>query len=497
MHSLNQTVCLPLCITIFAAMTTPVLAETITINCNSRTGPDNTIRRGFVISLENNRKAVRNSIQKMAADGFTFMMGHRKLNLKKENGNADTCGYPEPEIYRDKNGDYRFRVDRNYAALLKTAAEAGLDILPQLSGTPPDFPRDPRYKRISEAERIANSKKNGGKGSKKGEPGKEFELPKPELWNAFADVVSDWMKAMEKDIRPHMKGVGDFGIVWIGTEEVAHTIGLRVGVPESENDKAEHIERYIAHWSKLARAAKAKGLETGGFQLNASNAKHFMFMAKNMLLEEHLPPLRFITLQNYKADEKNRQLLTQMRKALATLRAKRPDLYGDTRLLFNRYGWDKRNKSGKNGRFNSAMSIRMMLDSEKHLFDHADICYGYGFMAEGGDRMTTWIYPWMNRLGKKRHAISGLPARTDAFAFSGEEDVRIALWNNGKDAHTISVKLKNCPDLKGSLYAMKGTGRILEGKEMKSSLGITWDADSATIRGIELPADCFILITLE
>lgn len=497
MHTLNHTVCLSLCITIFAAMPPSVPAATITVDCNSRTGPDNTIRRGFVVSLEDNREAVRKSIQKMAGDGFTLMMGHRKLNLRKKNGNANTCGYPEPEIYRDKNGDYRFRVDRNYSALLETAAKAGLDILPQLSGAPPDFPRDPRYKRRSEAERVANSKKNGGKGSARGEPGKEFELPAPELWDTFADVVSDWMKAMEKDVRPHMKGGGDFGVVWIGTEEVAHTIGLRVGVSEGKNDKTEHIERYIAHWSKLARAAKAKGLETGGFQLNASNAKYFTFMAEQMLLEENLPALRFITLQNYKADEKNEELLTEMRKALETLRAKRPRLYSDTRLIFNRYGWDKRKKSGKNGRFNSAMSIRMMLDSEKHIFDHADICYGYAFMAEGGDRMTAWVYPWMNRLGKKRHAISGLPARTDAFAFSGERDVRIALWNSGKEAHTLSVQLKKCPDLKGRLYAMKGTGRILEGKEMKGSLGITWDADSAAIRGIELPPDCFILITLE
>ncbi|MCG8685498.1 MAG: hypothetical protein MI892_11520, partial [Desulfobacterales bacterium] len=402
---------------VFALVSFQTIAQTtVQVNCSEKAQSSNTVKRGYLYNNEDYRNAHLDKIADDAAAGAKIVMLHRKINLDKTGTGEDEFGNLGNEIYGDTVNGFQYRLDGNYVDFMAKVRELGLEVLAQINGTPPDFPRDPNYKRVPEEIRVVIK---GIEGSK-GEIDKDFEIPPPSQWEAFATVMSQWMAAMEDSVAKVATTNKDVQIIWCGSEEVTHTIGWPVLPETGEIDslwikgestaqmraeaKKINIERYADMWSILSKKLDSLGIQDGCVQNNASSLDHYIDLRNQLLLEKNLPPTDFITIQNYKghSGDITKQIIDNLVADIQALRSADAK-YDNTKILFDRYAFTKGVGEDANE------TVCGYLESEAHMMKNIDYMYGYCTNA-GRDLNVSQIMSWLNFAPETSRPISGLPA---------------------------------------------------------------------------------------
>ncbi len=455
-------------------------AATLTVDFSESGGPDNTLKRGWVVPFGRNTQETRDTIRACARLGMEIINGHRKMNLDNTGESEDHAGSAGLEIYK-RGDEYKWRVDPNYVEVLKASRDNGLTVFAQVSGTSPAFDIDPEFFRLP-----FETRRDEGH-SKQGEPGKEFELPLKDQWDDHARVVSDWMRGVDKEVALRANREGE--IIWIGSEEIAHTLGARKGEHLTQKAKKESIRRYVEFWTPLARNLRDMGLRSGGIQNNASNKGPLYDLTGDEMLR-HKTPVDFITIQNYQG-ENNGPILNQLRGILNKMKESRPKLYADTKIVFDRYGWMKRNRGA--ARYEGAEGIVHGLKAELVALDNCDILYGYCHMNARPESMTSKVFPFLNSMPVTRCKVSNPTVGLGSFAFGDESKFSMAVWNSSDSpTHEIVIKLKGrpAPYDEFNLTVQKGAGTKI------SDTDLSWDRSSDEIRGLALNPNEFALIAL-
>lgn len=453
----------------------------LTVDFSQSGGPDNTLKRGWVLPFGNNTQEARDKVGASAKLGMTIINGHRKMNQDNTGKSADTAGSAGLEVYREGD-EFKWRVDPNYVALLRLARDNGLTVFAQVSGTSPAFDIDREFARLP-----FETRRDEGH-SKQGEPGKEFELPVKDQWDAHAKVVSEWMRGVDKAVASRAKREGE--IVWIGSEEIAHTLGAREGQHGTVEAKVESVKRYVEFWTRLARNLRDMGIRSGGIQNNAANKGPLYDLTGEEMIRRRTP-VDFITIQNYQG-ENNERILNQLRGILSKMKGSQPELYANTKIMFDRYGWKKKNKGA--ARYDGAEGIVHGLKAELVALNNADIFYGYCHMNARPDSMTSDVFPFLNLMPAPRPKVTISTTGVGSFAFGDKSEFSMAVWNSsGEPAREIVIKLAERPAPYDGfkLTAQKGVGVKI------ADCALSWDKGADKIRGLTLNPSEFALITLE
>jgi hypothetical protein len=470
----------------FAAMALPPASSaaspaTLTVDFSQSEGPDNTLKRGWVMPFERNTQEARDKIEACAELGMEIINGHRKLNLDSTGESDDQAGGAGLEIYKQGN-EFTWRADPNYVELLKLSRDHGLTVFAQVSGTSPAFDIDPEFSRVPFETRLAE------RHSKQGERGKEFELPVKDQWDDHAKVVSEWMRGVDKEVASRATREGE--IIWIGSEEVAHTLGAREGEHGSQKSKEESVTRYVEFWTPLAGNLREMGIRSGGIQNNAANRGSLYDLTGDTMARLQTP-VDFITIQNYQG-ENNGRILNQLRGIMDRMRESRPELYADTKILFDRYGWRKRNKGA--ARYDGAEGIVHGLKAELVALDNADILYGYCHMNARPESMTSEVFPFLNGMPVPRCKVTNFTEGVGSFAYGDESKFSMAVWNaSDSPAFELLIRLEGRPSQYDGFHltAQKGAGAKMGDPDL------AWDRGADEIRGLTLNPNEFALIVLE
>jgi hypothetical protein len=470
---------LVLCIAMLLCMELlPASAATVTVDCGTADSlPDATLKRGWVMPFERNTQETRDRIRACAELGMEIINGHRKLNLDNTGKSEDYVGSDGLEIYQ-RGDEYKWRMDSDYVELLKLSRDNGLTVFAQVSGTFPAFDIDPEFSRLPFETRLAEGH------SKQGERGKEFELPVKDQWDDHARVLSNWMQGVDKEVASRAKRQGE--IIWIGSEEIAHTLGARKGEHGTAESKAESVKRYVEFWTPLAMNLRDMGIRSGGIQNNASNKGPLYDLTGEEMIRLKTP-VDFITIQNYQG-ENNEPILNQLRGILNRMKDRRPELYADTKIVFDRYGWKKRNRGA--ARYEGAEGIVHGLKAELVALNNSDILYGYCHMNARPESMTSQVFPFLNSMPIERRDIANPNPSLEAFSCANNSKFSLAIWNTGT-YQDITIKLNNSPGYDGStLQVKKGSGASL------SVIPATWESGSQEISGFSLDVNEFALISM-
>ena len=470
---------LVLCIAMLLCMEPlPASAVALTVDCGTASSlPDATVKRGWVLPFERNTQETRDIIRACAGLGMEIINGHRKMNLDNTGKSEDYVGSAGLEIYR-QDDEYKWRADPGYVELLKFSRDNGLTVFAQVSGTSPAFDIDPEFSRLPFETRLAEGH------SKQGERDKEFELPVKDQFDDHARVLSDWMRGVDKEVASRAKRQGE--IVWIGSEEVAHTLGARKGEHLTQKAKEESVQRYVEFWTPLARNLREMGIRSGGIQNNASNKGPLYDLTGDTMIKFQTP-VDFITIQNYQG-ENNEPILNQLRGILSRMKESRPGLYADTKIVFDRYGWKKRSRGA--ARYEGAEGIIHGLKAELVALNNSDILYGYCHMNARLESMTSEVFEFLNDMPIERRDIANPDPGLDAFSCASNSKFSLAIWNTGT-YQDITIKLNNSPGYDGStLLVKKGSGAGL------AVISATWESGSQEISGFALDVNEFALISI-
>lgn len=466
---------------LFSALCLNAGAEEIAINYHS-SEPDVNIKRGYILRDAVNKKNERTiaKIRESAELGMKMIALPKDLNqFDTQYRNSGVKNYCR--AYRSKGGEYfggdgqreEFQADggihinTEYLEICKTARDAGLQLVIQMTGLPSEGRDDGSVRHLV----PTDSKRRFH------ESARFYALPAPGAYEENAQLQFAYMTALQKEL-----DVDD--IIWCGNQEPSHTAGYPGGKKTREGT-ADNIRDYVKVWNPVARLLAGNNMRCGGIQLN--QASHEYRHAAETLAELNVP-LDFFTIQNYKA-EKNTRII---RDAIRSL-DKYKTLKG-RKILFNRYDYsDSKHARGRTGRFATSAGMIEYLKAERVIFDNADRIYGYNlFAGSQGFEMMNRVVAWLNSLPPSRKGMEGVPHGCGGFAFADEEHLYIAIWNEA-DAKTVidTVILKGFPaTIKGKVSAMMGSGRTL--KDISET--IRWAPRKKTIEGIALEPREFILL---
>ena len=484
----------------------------IQVNCDQLAQGKNTVKRGYLSSLEEYKNSLINKFNQYASDGYQMMMLHRKLNvdyndsdiyqdyIDQATNNTNWIGYPEQEVYSVIDGldtTYNFRVDDNFVNMLTQAADAGLEILFQLNGTFPDIEIDPNYKRVPYETRLIVE------GSKKGEQHKEFEIPPPYLFDKYNTVISDWINAIEDSVRNRAQNASETKFIWCGSEEITHTIGwptdengnlnqlwLEGEETDSMRTKAKelNISRYTQMWSGLSKKLEAYGIIDGGIQLNAANIDQYSFFGDQLQAAINQPPMDFITIQNYKGHKKTTEIIDSLKLVIDQLRSF-DEKYHKLKIIFDRYGFKKDSDS-----YTLSKSACSFLDAEQHIITNSEYFYGYCMMPGYYDSLIGDVATWLNNAPELKRPVINLPQNVNAMVFSNQEQLNLVVWNNSNSTFSEEMEIINLPNYysENTLLAQVGSVDLLE-----NATTYNFDYSTGTLSGFNLQPDDFALITLQ
>ncbi|MGN0189570.1 MAG: hypothetical protein ACI395_08660 [Candidatus Cryptobacteroides sp.] len=391
--------------------------------------------------------------------GFGIFNGIRSLAKDPITNPA----YPFGEFYFDEDSK-KFGTSQveEFTSIRKFAENLGFEMISQIGGTAEyaGFETDKRY--------TWNSP--------------DFApLPSPEYMSEFQRCFTEF--AINAD-----KAVGeDFHSIWIGTQEITHTIGYPGGV-QTQQAKEDAIDRYIDYWKPVSDALRDAGARTGGLQLNSDNALYGLYeYAARKMVEKELQ-VDFLTYQFYQWG-----VTAGMEKALEALEIYRKT-YPETKIIIDRGGFDKLIETDMT---ESEALIRFFLKGEKACLDNADKIYAYTLdRATNGfdsvkDNLEWKTKFWMNGVHGKRLQMSNLPEGIDGFITESETGIRGVLWNSGNSPVRTGILLKNfnCP--KTRLEISLGSG------DKMSDVIVEWSPSKGRIGEFTLNPFEFVLIGTE
>ena len=434
----------------------------IVVDAASAEGPDIKYKRGFAgpgVGGFFYSKKMCTFLETLASCDVTIYNGIRSLTKDY----LDNGDYPCCEFYYDtEEACYKTSQSEKFSSIRQFADGLGLEMISQVGGTAEyaGFRVDENY--FWHTPDFA-------------------PLPCEEDMAEFQRCFIEF--AVEAD-----RAVGEgFHSIWIGTQEVAHTLGYPDGI-QTQAAKEEAIDRYVDYWKPISDALRAAGARTGGIQLNSDNAKSGLYeYAVNRMLEKELQ-LDFLTFQFYQWGD--REVMTTAVEALERYNR----VYPETKIIINRGGYEKLVEEGMT---ESEAVIRFFLEGEKACLDFADKIYAYtldcsvnGFQ----NRLETVDWQtkvWMNRLNGRRCAMSQVPNGMDGFFVTNGQGIYGVLWNESEEPLDVKLRFDNGPIPASKATVYKGTGSLL------SPLGyVSWNADKALLSGISLGSYEFLLLEI-
>ena len=189
----------------------------------------------------------------------------------------------------------------------------------------------------------------------------------------------------------------------------------------------------------------------------------------------------YFTIQQYKAEVTNTQILSSVRSALVKYG------YSTTKkVLFNRY----QHRVG----FSTSSDLIEILKAEKAVIDNADMVYGICYEGDMfNSTMWTDTYQMLHRMKEDRRPFELLPSGIDGFSASSSSRFFAVLWNTGT-SKKINLNLKNTPT---GLNTKTLTVKIANGSSISNSTTAKWSSSAKTISGFSIPANGYALIELK
>lgn len=410
---------------------------------------------------------------------------HAENGMKIYNGTRRLACDPKTEdFYIDENDKPATKQIDEYVNIKKYANEVGLQLICMMDGTPswviktdkdfhwgdPDFKNEP----IADHAPLPET----------GEPMEQYQ-----------NLLIKFAKESDESVAP------DYHSIWIGTQEIAHTIGYTDGTSTIEHKK-EAIDRYIEFWKPIADGIKANGGKVGGIQLNSSNAndggQHNLYdYAVEKMKEENLI-LDYLTFQFYQWGEE----MPMQRAAEAVRKYQEIMNLPDTRLIIDRGGSTKITDMTKS----EAGQFILFLQGEKYCMNEADVVYAYTLDDGVGDFVRNKRYNeikwqtkyWLMKCGdpespNKRRELKNLPEGLDGFMTTKGNDLYGVIWNtgvSGMNKQKIRLQLTNTQaTYTGTPTVYKASGNTLTEVKCKLSNNI--------ISGVSLYSDEYLLIELK
>ena len=368
-----------------------------------------------------------------------------------------------------KNDDgYHFTLDPMLLENEKKSIETGVEIVNQVSGTPPIFPT----------------------GHAKPSFGHANYFPLPDEGSPMEDwqhLFIEWVTCLDKAV-----GGDAYHSIWLGTQEPTHTLGESRGhgyESKAEAEKEENISSFADFWRPIAKGLRAKGALVGGIQLNSGYARHYQ-RAIDILKEKDLE-LDFLTFQMYQlADPECLDLAIE---ALKSYRAK----YPRASILINRGLWFKQMESeskervGRRAGHDTSRGMIYFLRAEKLIQERSDFIYGYCIGKPGTDDNMTWtILRWLDEAPKGRRTLNGMPSGIDGFFLSDDSKGCVAVWNDNAEACSLNVSISHFDKIDGGkMRLLAGSGTKIHDCSDKIHL------NESTIEGISLESDQFALLS--
>ena len=458
--------------------------DNIIVDMSSHGGPDIAYWRGAQGPGQNGffyNEEQKECLRIHAEHGMKIYNGTRRLACDPEKGDFF--------FTKDKDGNKIPATDpiEEYVDIKKYAHDVGLELICMLDGTPSsviEIERDYHWGDPNLPDKPEDAIADHAPLPDEGKPMEQFQ----KLFIEFAQE-SDYAVAP------------DFHSIWIGTQEIAHTIGYKDGKVTIENKK-EAIRRYIDFWKPIAEGIKAIGAKVGGIQLNSSNAndggQHDLYDYAVEQMKEKGLVLDYLTFQFYQWGNE-----LPMQRAAASVRKYQQIMnLPDTKLIVDR------GSSGKisDQSLSKAGQFIVFLQGEKYCMNEADVVYAYTLDNGVGDFVRNeryneleWLTKyWLMNCGdpqspNQRRSITGLPEGLDGFMTTKGNDLYGVIWNTGitgLNPQKIEIELTNTQaTYTGSPIVYKASGETLSKVNCRLRDNI--------ISGVTLYSNEYLLIELK
>lgn len=433
---------------------------TVVINCETNL-PDVNYKRGTAApgmgGFFDNVKT-REYLDYQRSIGMTIFNGIR--NLFKD-GQTN-------EFYFE-NGEYKNQQIPKFTNIRKYAGDLGFELISQVGGTPTNsnYEFDSTYYKQPWGD---TSDTDFAPIPKEGKSMQEFQ-------RNFAE----WAINADKAIAP------DFHSIWIGTQEIVHTIGFPGGIQyDTDANKKLNIRRFTDYWKPISDTLRAAGAKTGGLQLNSSNANMYNY-AVDYMIQQKLQ-LDYLTYQFYQWGD-TADLVAAVK---ATKRYSQA--YPGAKMIIDRGGHSKLVPDGAS----AAQAVIYFLVGELGAMNYADWVYAYtpdrqiNGMDQDKNTLLWLTRAWINTIGNKRCSLMDLPAGVDGFVTRTDKKLSAAIWNRSSIPQQFGLKITN-----STLGAdAKLTAKLASGKSFVRS-SARWNAATNTVDSISLKPFEYILLDLE
>jgi hypothetical protein len=374
------------------------------------------------------------------------------------------------EFYQE-NGVFKNQQIPKFTDIRKYTHDAGLEIISQVGGTPRNsgYAFDTTFRKKPDPTFY--------------EPDVDF-APIPaegESMSEFQRNFSEW--AINAD-----KAIGeDFHSIWIGTQEITHTIGFRDGV-SNNTTKQEAIRRFVDYWKPISDNLRAAGARTGGVQMNSGTTGLYNY-AVDYMIQQGLQ-LDFITYQFYQWGD-----TSDFVKAVEAL-DRYNKVYPEAKIIVDRGAGGKILPEGVTA--NSSRGIASFLKGELFAMNHADKIYAYTLDQGVNNTVSNYdddafnVKNWLNNMGTIRCGLTGLPNKMNGFVTRTDKKVTAAIWNWSNSAQSLNLKVENGNFAPGTQLTIQH----IHGVDMINSTA-SWNDTTNTIEGIELDTFDLVFIDLE
>jgi hypothetical protein len=297
----------------------------------------------------------------------------------------------------------------------------------------------------------------------------------------FQRNFAEWAINADKAVAP------DFHSIWIGTQEIAHTIGFPGGnVNDTHENKKLNIRRFTDYWKPISDSLRAAGAKTGGLQLNSSNSKSVQLcggLYDSTRFAFRLSYFPVLPVGRYH------------RFGGAVNATKRySHTYPGTKIIINRGSHGKLVPSGAS----ASQAVIYVLVGELGAMNYADWIYActpdrqINGMEKDKNTLLWLTKAWINTTGNKRCNLSGLPTGVDGFAVRTNKKLSAVIWNRSNTAKSFNFKVNNANFGADSQFTIKHAS----GSAFISTTA-SWNAATNTVTGITLNSFDYVLIDLE
>ncbi len=465
------------------------IAETITTNQQSGgNGGSGQIKLSYLgvfptiatIDWANNNKPAINYKRGSASPGQNgfresqqtrnFLDIQASLGMTIHNGIRNLFKDPETTEFYQENGVFKNQQNPAFTSIRQYATSKGFELISQVGGTP----RNSGYEFDSSYYKVLPW-----------EPWTDFApIPKEGVpMQEFQRNFAEWAINADKAVAP------DFHSIWIGTQEIAHTIGFPGGLDyDTDENKNLNIRRFTDYWKPISDELRKAGARTGALQLNSSN-KNIYNYAVDYMIQQKLQ-VDFLTYQFYQFGD------TIPLNAAVIALDRYNMVYPGTKIIVDRGASGKIMPDGVTN--DSSEGVIFYLVGELCAMNNADKMYaitldaGENTMSKDQNNIYWQTRKWLNTMGPVRCNLSGLPSGVDGFVTRNDKKLSAVIWNRSSIARSINLKINNANFGADSQFAVKHAS----GSSFVNSTA-SWDASTNTVTGITLNPFDYVLIDLE